>query len=87
MASATQWQVGGVKYGRPPRSTSEFSDMEKSRITSENIEVLKRLIFLCRARMFEMSFAIKAVSTLLSSLKKTVETKPHVSKSTTLLKS
>lgn len=31
-----------------------------------------------RARMFEMSFAIKAISTLLSSLKKTVESKPDI---------
>jgi len=31
-----------------------------------------------RARMFEISFAIKAISTLLSSLKKTVETRPNI---------
>jgi len=31
-----------------------------------------------RPRMFEISFAIKAISTFLSSLKKTIETRPHI---------
>ena len=30
--------------------------------------------------MFEMSFAIKAISTLLSSLKKTAENRPNIGK-------